>query len=133
MRWPEALLSLSLVVAAGINLLPLIGLLSASRLEALYGIPVRDPTLELLLRHRALLFGLLGSLLLAGTFIRELQTPAIIAALVSMIGFLLLAGPPAEWAPAMRRIALADALATLLLLVALALRALARTRTGAAA
>lgn len=124
MRWPEVLLSFSLVAAAGINLLPLIGLRSAAALETLYGIPVGDPTLELLLRHRALLFGLLGTLLLAGAFLRELRTPAIVAGLVSMIGFLLLGGPWDELAPAMRRIALADLVATLLLLAALALRLL---------
>lgn len=127
MRWPEALLSLSLVTAAVINLLPLIGLRSAAALETLYGIPVRDPTLELLLRHRALLFGLLGTLLLVAAFVRELQTPAIIAGLASMIGFLLLGGPLGELAPAMRRIALADLAATLFLLAALALRLLFNT------
>lgn len=123
MRWPEALLGFSLVAAGVLHLLPLAGLLSAARLEALYGIPVREPSLELLLRHRALLFGLLGALLIAGALRSELRVAAIIAALVSMGGFLLLAAQSAELAAPLRRVALADLIATLLLLIALGLRA----------
>ncbi len=123
MRWPEALLSFSLVAAGMLHLLPLTGLLSAARLEALYGIPVRDASLELLLRHRALLFGLLGALMIAGAFRRELQVAAIIAGLMSMGGFLLLAAQSEGLTAPLRRVALADLLATLLLLIALALHA----------
>lgn len=123
MRWSEALLSFSLVAAGVLHLLPLTGLLSAARLEALYGIPVRDASLELLLRHRALLFGLLGALLIAGAFRSELRATAIIAALVSMVGFLLLAVQAEGLAAPLRRVALADGLATLLLLIALAVHA----------
>ena len=123
MRWREALLSFALVVAAVINLMPLPGLWSVAHMESLYGIPVREPTLELLLRHRALLFGLIGLLMLAGAFHRPLQTAAILAALVSMVGFMVLAAQSPELAAPLRRVALADLIATLLLLVALALRA----------
>jgi len=123
MRWPEALLGFSLVAAGVLHLLPLAGLLSAARLEALYGIPVREPSLELLLRHRALLFGLLGALLIAGALRSELRAAAIVAALVSMGGFLLLAGQSTELSSPLRRVALADLLATLLLLIALAVQA----------
>jgi len=123
MRWPEALLSFALVVAAVINLMPLPGLWSVAHMESLYGIPVREPTLELLLRHRALLFGLIGLLMLAGAFHRPLQTAAILAALGSMVGFMVLAAQLPDLAAPMRRVALADLIATLLLLVALALRA----------
>jgi len=123
MRWPEALLSFALVVAAVINLMPLPGLWSVAHMESLYGIPVREPTLELLLRHRALLFGLIGLLMLAGAFHRPLQLAAILAALGSMLGFMSLAAAAPELAAPLRRVALADLVATLLLLVALALRA----------
>lgn len=133
MRWPEVLLSVTLAAAGVLHLLPLAGVLSAARLEALYGLPVREPALELLLRHRALMFGLLGALMLAGALRREWQGPAILVALASMLGFLLLAGPLADLSAPLRRVALADLVATLALLVALALRALFRTPTGAPA
>ena len=50
-----------------INLYPLVGVLGAKQLESLYGVDVAAPDLALLLRHRAVLFGLLGALLLAAT------------------------------------------------------------------
>lgn len=133
MRWPEALLAGSLVAAGIINLLPVVGLGSAARLELLYGIPVREPALELLLRHRALLLGLLGTLMIAAAWRPELRAAAILGGLASMIAFLLLALPLSGLGPALQRVALADAAATLLLLVALALRAALGPSTGAPA
>lgn len=126
MRWPEALLSFALVAAGVLHLLPLTGLLSAARLEALYGIPVREPALEILLRHRALMFGLLGALLIAGAFIPVLQAAAIVAALVSMIGFVAIGAAVGEWPAALRKVAIADIVAIMMLAAALGLRAMLR-------
>ena len=61
--------------------------------------------------------------MLAGAFHRPLQLAAILAALGSMLGFMSLAAAAPELAAPLRRVALADLVATLLLLVALALRA----------
>lgn len=36
------------------------GVTGAEKIQALYGIHLRDPNLEILMRHRAILFGLLG-------------------------------------------------------------------------
>ena len=46
-------LSVCLLVVGVIHLLPIAGVVGASRLSALYGIAVAEPNLELLLRHRA--------------------------------------------------------------------------------
>ena len=45
-----------------------LGIAGADRLESLNGQPVDDPDLMLLLRHLAVLFGLLGGVLIAGAF-----------------------------------------------------------------
>lgn len=124
MPWPEALVRLSLVAAGVLHLAPLSGLVSAARLQALYGLPLREPGLVLLLRHRALLFGLLGGLLLLGAWRRELQLLAIVAGLASMLGFVALGGPPSALPRPLRRVAQADLAASLLLVAALGLRAL---------
>jgi hypothetical protein len=60
-------LSVCLFVVGVIHLLPLAGVLGASRLSALYGIAVAEPNLERLLRHRAVLFGVLGGLCIAAS------------------------------------------------------------------
>lgn len=81
----------SLIVVAIIHLLPLSGLLSADRLSSLYGIVVSDPNLEILMRHRAVLFGLLGTFLLYAAVRPTLQPLAFIGAFVSVLSFLWLA------------------------------------------
>jgi hypothetical protein len=110
-----------LAMAGLIHLLPLPGLLGAGMLGRLYGITVDDAGLELLLRHRALLFGLLGGGLLLATFRPALRPPMITAGLLSCGGFLLLAGDPRLLDPTLQRVWTADLLALSGLLGAAAL------------
>jgi hypothetical protein len=83
-------ISALLVVIGIINTLPLSGLLSAARLRALYDIPLTDPATILLLRHRAVLFGIIGGFMLYSAFKPALQPLAMLAAGISMGSFLLL-------------------------------------------
>ncbi len=85
------LVSAMLVIVGIIHLLPLSGVLSESRLTVLYGIPFDEPNLEILMRHRAVLFGLVGALLIAAAFRPALRTVAFIAGLARVISFLYLA------------------------------------------
>lgn len=81
----------AVLVAAGLlHLLPVVGVLSRARLEAGYGVPVPGPELELLLRHRAVLFGLLGAALIGAAAIETWQRPAVWAGLVSTGSFVVL-------------------------------------------
>ncbi len=50
------------LIAAFVNLAPVSGVLSADVLEGLYGITLEDPNLVILMRHRAVLFGIVGLL-----------------------------------------------------------------------
>jgi hypothetical protein len=81
----------SLILAGIIHLLPLPGLLGAERLAALYGLDFSEPDLSILMRHRAVLFGLLGAFLVFAAFKPSLQPLAFIAAFVSVLSFLMLA------------------------------------------
>jgi apolipoprotein N-acyltransferase len=85
------LVSAMLVVVAVIHLLPLSGVLGSERLAALYGLSINDPNLAILLRHRAVLFGLLGLFLLFAAFRPPFQTVAFVAGFVSVVSFLWLA------------------------------------------
>lgn len=88
MRW---LCPLLLIVAALIHLLPVSGALGAPWLQRLYGVPISDPNLLVLMQHRAVLFAIVGGLLLAAAFRPEWRMPAIVVGLVSVVSFLLIA------------------------------------------
>lgn len=114
MNW---LVSAGLVVAAVIHLLPVPGILGADWLARLYGVAITDPDMTIMMRHRALLFGVLGLLMLAASAKPEWQAPAVIAGLVSAAGFILLAWQVGGYSPAIARVVTADIVAVAALLV----------------
>ncbi|MCA0157117.1 hypothetical protein LB823_13015 [Tsukamurella sp. M9C] len=90
-----------LLAAVGVaHLLPATAVLSRDRVERAYGVTVPDPDTELLLRHRATFFGILGTALLAGSADQRFRWPAIAAGTASVGSFLVLAaaaeGPSAQ-------------------------------------
>jgi hypothetical protein len=124
-RLAEWALAATLFAAGVIHLMPGIGVLSASRLQMLYGVSVHDPTLILLLRHRAILFAILGSLfVVAALFQPTWRVPASVAALVCMASFILLAGDASS--AAIQRVAQVDIAVGGALAAALAWRLLLR-------
>ena len=84
------LLIASLLTVAVVNLLPVLGLFSSAQLHKAYGVAVSDPNMQILLRHRALLFGILGCFVLASIAIPEWRFVALVMAGVSMASFVLL-------------------------------------------
>jgi hypothetical protein len=118
----EGLIIAALLLVGALNTLPVLGLLSAGRLQALYGVAIADPDLLLLMRHRALLFGLLGGMALASIALPALRLPAMLAVGLSMLGFVLLAGAPAELSAPLRKVYWIDVALCLVLLPALVLQ-----------
>jgi hypothetical protein len=110
-----------LVVVGVIHLLPLSGVLGAERLAALYGMPFDDPNLQIMMRHRAVLFGLLGVFLLYAAFRPVMQPLAFIAGLVSTVSFLWLAWSVGGYNAALGRVVVADVIAVVCLVVAIGL------------
>lgn len=90
LRW-AAMMRNQLMVVAVIHLVPVVGVLGAERLAGLYGVRVDQPDLEILLRHRAMLFGLLGASLAAAALVPDLHATALAAAAVAVGSFLVLA------------------------------------------
>ena len=108
----------AMLLAVGIiHILPLSGVLSAARLFDLYGITFDDPNLEILMRHRAVLFGLLGIFLLTSAFLPNLQLAALITGFVSVVSFLYLAYSVGGYNDQVNRIVTADKAALVCLLV----------------
>lgn len=118
------LITLLLLITGIIHLLPLAGVLGGERLNALYDLALDEPNLQILMRHLAVLFGLLGALLVAAAFIPGLRPLALLGGLLSVISFLLLAWSAPLYNEALRRVVVADwvALACLLLALPLHLR-----------
>lgn len=108
----------ALGLAALIHVMPLPGLLGSGALRTLYGIEVVDPGLLLLLRHRAVLFGLLGAGLLLSIRTRSWRGPMVIAGLVSTTTFLLLAHDAPGLGAELQRVVLADIVAIAALILA---------------
>lgn len=102
------LISLLLVVAGIIKLIPLRGVLGPEHLSALYGIPVGEPNLELLMRHRAVLLGLVGALLVYAAFKPSYQPIAIVAGVLSASSFLWLARSVGVSSAAIGKVVIAD-------------------------
>ena len=111
------ILPAKLLNAGIIHLLPLSGVLSAHRLQMLYGIAVEDPNLEILMRHRAVLFGLLGAFLIAAAFIPSLQLAALVAGFASVVSFLYLAAAVGSFNEQVNRVVIADKVAVICLVV----------------
>jgi len=111
------LISAMLVVVAIIHLLPLSGVLSGERLSALYGIPVNEANLTILMRHRAVLFGILGAFLLLAAFRPEYQTLAFVAGFVSVLSFFWLTWSAGNYNPKIARVVAADLVALACLII----------------
>ncbi len=111
-----------LLVVAVIHLLPLPGAIGGVRLQALYSIPLGEPNTQLLMRHRAVLFGILGIFFAYAAFSPAHQPAAFVAGFVSIVTFLGFAKSVGGYNQKIRRVMIADVVA----LVCLALGALAR-------
>ena len=117
-RTMSYIVTASLFLVGVIHLLPAIGMVSAGRVGSLYGIEVAEPNLELLLRHRAVLFAWLGGFCVLAAFLPRLQATALVAASVSVLSFLWLAVSIGGLNAALTRVFRVDLLAALLLLAA---------------
>ena len=89
-----------IVLASLVNLAPVTGAFSAERMQALYGVALADENLAILMRHRAILFGIVGGLLAVAAFHPPLRPAAYAAGFVSMLSFCVIvwlaASPNAE-------------------------------------
>jgi hypothetical protein len=115
----------ALLIFVGIvHLLPLSGVLGAERLATLYGVAIEDPSLEILMRHRAAMFGLLGAFLVYAAFKPVLQTLAVGGGLVSTVSFIAIAWSVGDYNGAIHKVVIADIISATALSIAAAIRVL---------
>jgi hypothetical protein len=106
-----------LLVVAFIHGVPALGMFGTVRLARLYGLAIEDAGLLLLLRHRAVLFGLLAGFLAAAAFAPARHGQGLLAGIVSVGSFLGLAAGRRGLNTALARVYWVDVLALCLLLV----------------
>lgn len=87
----QKLAAAMLIIVGIIHLLPLSGVLGVERLVSLYGLSFQEANIAILMRHRAVLFGLLGLFFICAAFQSSLQPLAFVAGFVSVVSFLALA------------------------------------------
>lgn len=92
-----------LLLAALIHLAPVTGLAGADALQRLYGVDLTDPATLMLMRHRAVLFALIGLPLVIGLVVPTWRLPALLGALISLSAFLALAANLPGLNPALQR------------------------------
>jgi hypothetical protein len=120
MRWvvPGVLLFVALI-----HFLPVMGVAGAAQLSRLYGLPIQDASLEILMRHRAVLFGLVGALLTYAAFKPALHGLALVAAFVSVAAFLVLAFSVGGYNQAVATVVKVDVVALVLVIIGAAVYA----------
>lgn len=114
------LISGSLLIVGIAHLLPLLGVVSSERLTALYGLPFSEPNLAILMRHRAVLFGLLGSFLIFAAFRPALQPLAFLGGFASLVTFLWLAWSVGDYNEPVGRVVAVDVVVFVCLVVGFA-------------
>ena len=86
----EIIFRITLFIAGLINLLPAMLAFLPYKISKSYGIDIPNSNYELLLRHRAILFGIIGGLMIFSTIVKKHYEIATTAGLVSMISFIIL-------------------------------------------
>ena len=100
-----------------VNALPLVGVTSNARLASLYGVVIDEPNLSILMRHRAVLFAIVGGLLVCSAFSPALRPAAVVAGLLSMLSFVVLALLVGGYNASIGRLVVIDVVASVALVV----------------
>ena len=124
------IIAILLFVVGVIHLLPLVGIAGPEKLATLYGIQVGEPNLAILMRHRAVLFGLLGAFMCYSAFRPNLQLFSLIGGFISVGSFLWLAWTTGGYNAMVGKVVVADVFALLFLFVASSLYVLVMTGRG---
>jgi hypothetical protein len=117
-----------LILVGLIHLLPLSGVLGSERLASLYGVTFNEPSVAILMRHRAVLFGLLGVFLILAAFRPMFRTIAFIVGLISVVSFLWIALAAESYNDQVGRVVTVDVVALICLVVGFGTHVYARNR-----
>ena len=106
-----------LFIVGVINLAPATLAFFPEKISDSYGVEVSNVDLELLLRHRAVLFGIVGGLMIYSSLTRRYYLVSTIIGLVSMVSFIFLYFSIGEVNKELERVMKIDVIAVALLVV----------------
>ncbi|MFN6089051.1 MAG: hypothetical protein ACK47E_09925 [Cyclobacteriaceae bacterium] len=118
----ELIYRITLFIAGVINLLPAMLAFLPDKISKSYGIDIPNANYELLLRHRAILFGIIGGLMIFSAIVKKYYDIATIAGLISMTSFILLYFLiDKDVSSELKKVMVIDIVATIILLIGLVL------------
>lgn len=97
-----------LAVVALSQIVPVVGVLGIDWLDGLYGVMLDDPNLEVLMRHRAVLFGILGAGIAYAAYDARYQPVAFAASGLMLGSFLALVAAAEPLNKSLQQLALLD-------------------------
>ncbi|MCZ8237101.1 MAG: hypothetical protein O9346_01650 [Leptospiraceae bacterium] len=112
------IISISLMIVAIIHILPLFGAQGNNALNKMYGLVIEESNLSILMRHRAILFGIVAMILIYAIFFPMYRPMAILIGFVSVISFLILAWSVGGINDPLKRVVIADLIALISLIIA---------------
>jgi hypothetical protein len=118
----KLVISLLLLIVGVINFLPVIGVLSAEKLSGAYSVDLIGNDIIILMRHRALLFGLVGGFILYSVFAPAYQRASMVMAAISMLGFLFFVWAVGDYNASISKIAMIDGVGIVCLVIVFALK-----------
>ena len=115
----SVIVSIILIGLGFIHIAPSIGLFGVKFLTDLYGINASEANLQILMRHRAVLFGILGGFILHSVWQPEWRMIALFMALIGTASFCLLCWQVGGYNSQLQRVMRIDLVAAVAALIAL--------------
>lgn len=115
-------ITVCLVIVGLINFVPVIGVIAAQKMETAYAISLQSVDLQILMRHRALLFGILGGFILYSALNSQYQNVAMVMAAISMVGFAILVLITGDYNPEIKKVLIIDIAGIVFLSIAATLK-----------
>ena len=87
----EIIFRICLFIAGMINFIPSILAFLPSKIADSYGIELIDQNYELILRHRAVMLGIIGGIMICAAATKKFYNLSVVIGLISMVSFILFA------------------------------------------
>ena len=116
----ESIFRVCLFVAGVINFIPSFLAFIPSKISSSYGVEVSTANYELLLRHRAVMLGIIGGFMIYAAISKKQYSDAIVLGMISMVSFVIFyVMMKGEINPQLTKVMKMDVLAIVVLLIGL--------------